>query len=50
MKSGALLQRQCALDSVIARQGTSGCKRAVEIRIGMPCAHLRMPALMLRVL
>jgi hypothetical protein len=35
MDSRALLQRQCALDSVIARQSAPGCKRAVEIRVGV---------------
>src|SRR5438552_12936340 len=50
MKLRTLLQHQRALDSVIARQGAPGRKRAVEIRVRMPCAHVRMPALVLRTL
>ena len=50
IKSGTLLQCQCALDSVIARQGPPDRKRAVEICVRMFCAHARMPALVLRVL
>ena len=42
--SGTLLQRQCALDRFIARQCAPGREGAVELRVGMPRPHVRMPA------